>query len=126
MTEISEKNISINDYNYTLPQNRIAHFPLEKRDESKLLIYRNREIKDEIFRNIGEYLPSQALLVFNDSKVINARVRFEKSTGSKIEVFFLEPAESNKEYAVIMKQTACVKWKCFIGGVSKWKEKQID
>ncbi len=122
----SPKEISINDYQYDLTDNRIALHPLTNRDESKLLIYKDNTITEDIFKNVSTWLPSDTLLVFNNSKVINARVRFEKSSGSKIEVFFLEPAEINNDYAVIMKKTGSVKWKCFIGGVSKWKEDFLE
>ncbi len=122
----SPEDISINDFVYDLNENRIALHPLTNRDESKLLVYKDNFISEDIFKNISEWLPEQTMLVFNNSKVINARVLFEKSTGSKIEIFFLEPAEINNEYALVMKQTGSVKWKCFIGGVSKWKEDFLE
>ena len=111
--------ISISDYNYELPDARIALRPLDKRDESKLLIYKNGEITEDRFSNIVNHLPENLLLVFNNSKVINARIRFEKSTGSKIEIFCLEPSGEINEYSTVMNQRGSSKWKCFIGGVSK-------
>ena len=122
----SPKEIFISDYHYDLAEDRIALHPLSNRDESRLLVYKDSNISEDVFKNITTWLPKDAMLVFNNSKVINARVRFEKSTGSKIEVFFLEPAEQNKDYAVIMKLKGSVKWKCFIGGVSKWKEDYLE
>ena len=114
--------ISISDYSYDLPDARIALRPLDKRDDSKLLIYKNGEITEGKFSNIVDHLPENLLLVFNNSKVINARLRFEKSTGSKIEIFCLEPTGNINEYSTVMNQRGISKWKCFIGGVSKWKE----
>ena len=114
--------ISISDYHYELPDERIALRPLDKRDESKLLIYKNGEITEGKFSNIVDHLPENLLLVFNNSKVINARLRFEKSTGSKIEIFCLEPTGDINEYSTVMNQRGASKWKCFIGGVAKWKE----
>ena len=117
--------ISISDYNYDLPNARIALRPLDKRDESKLLIYKNGNISEDKFSNIIHHLPENLLLVFNNSKVINARLRFEKSTGSKIEIFCLEPTGEINEYSTVMNQRGASKWKCFIGGVAKWKEEFI-
>ena len=114
--------ISISDYNYELPDERIALRPLDKRDESKLLIYKNGDIIEDKFSSIVQHLPENLLMVFNNSKVINARLRFEKSTGSKIEIFCLEPTGDINEYSTVMNQRGSSKWKCFIGGVAKWKE----
>ena len=122
----SPKEISIADFQYELPEDRIALFPLTDREESKLLIYKNNSIAVSQFNDISQQIPENTMLVFNNSKVINARIRFEKATGSKIEVFFLEPAEMNNDYAVVMKQKGCTIWKCFIGGVSKWKESYLE
>jgi S-adenosylmethionine:tRNA ribosyltransferase-isomerase len=114
--------ISISDYHYELPDERIALRPLGKRDESKLLIYKDGAITEDKFSCIVSHLPENLLLVFNNSKVINARLRFEKSTGSKIEIFCLEPTGDINEYSTVMNQRGLSKWKCFIGGVAKWKE----
>jgi len=118
--------ISISDYTYDLPESRIALRPLDKRDESKLLIYKNGEIIEDKFSSIVNHLPENLLLVFNNSKVINARLRFEKSTGSKIEIFCLEPTGDINEYSTVMNQRGSSKWKCFIGGVAKWKEEFLS
>jgi S-adenosylmethionine:tRNA ribosyltransferase-isomerase len=116
------KNISIADYTYSLPDEKIAVFPLQQRDASKLLIYKNGMIRQDIYENIADHLPEKSLLVFNNTKVIPARILFQKSTGSTIEIFCLEPLN---EYNVAMQQKGSSKWKCLIGGVSKWKEDKL-
>ncbi len=121
----SPQNISILDYTYDLPEARIALHPLQQRDQSKLLVWKNGEIQEDTFINITDHLPENSLLVFNNSKVINARIRFTKSTGSTIEIFCLEPAGSIQDYAVVMNQKGFSEWKCFIGGVAKWKEEYL-
>ncbi|HEV8084181.1 MAG TPA: S-adenosylmethionine:tRNA ribosyltransferase-isomerase [Chitinophagaceae bacterium] len=120
---IHPKYLSIEDYNYVLPDEKIASYPLEKRDESKLLIFHNNEISENRYKNISEYLPEKSLLVFNDTKVIKARILFQKLSGGVIEIFCLEPYEDVKDYAVIFQKKKKIKWKCMIGGASKWKEK---
>ena len=113
------KDISILDYTYSLPDEKIAEFPLQQRDASKLLVYKNGTIQQDIYKNIASYLPEKSLLIFNNTKVIPARILFQKTTGSTIEIFCLEPYN---EYNVAMQQRGSSKWKCLIGGVSKWKE----
>lgn len=98
-------NISINDYNYALPEEKIALFPLEERDASKLLIYKEGVLKEDLFKNIARHLPANSLLVFNNTKVINARLRFQKSSGGIIEIFCLEPAGEINEYSSVIKRT---------------------
>ena len=122
----SPKNISIHDFDYNLPNERIALFPLENRDQSKLLIFKNEEIKEDRFENILAHIPKESLLIFNNSKVINARIVFEKNTGSKIEIFCLEPAGDTHEYASVMAEKGSSIWKCFIGGVAKWKTEFLE
>ena len=85
-----QNKIKIEDFNYPLPEEKIAFFPLEKRDCSKLLIYDNQCIREDVFRNIGEYLPKSTLLVFNDTKVVPARLHFQRESGAHIEIFCLE------------------------------------
>ena len=85
------KNLSISDFNYNLPEGRIAKYPLEKRDESKLLIYQNNQIKEDRYFNLDKYIDENSLLVFNNTKVIEARLLFKKSSGTTIEIFCLEP-----------------------------------
>lgn len=115
------KNISILDYTYDLPDDRIALHPLAERDASKLLVFKDGNIQQDVYKNIADYLPPGSLLVFNDTKVIKARVRFQKSSGGVIEIFCLEPYEDINEYSSIMNKKGSVKWKCMIGGASKWK-----
>ena len=113
--------IRIEDYNYSLPDERIAKFPLPKRDESKLLLYRNGEISESIFKHITDYLPQNSLMVFNNTKVIQARLHFRKETGALIEVFCLEPVQPN-DYVLNFQQTRQCSWLCMIGNLKKWKE----
>jgi len=120
------KNISIADYTYILPNEKIAAFPLQQRDESKLLIYKNGSIEQDIYKNIASYLPEKSLLIFNDTKVIPARVLFKKPTGGIIEIFCLEPYETVNEYNSIMQKKERVRWKCLIGGAAKWKEGNLE
>ncbi|UAY51904.1 S-adenosylmethionine:tRNA ribosyltransferase-isomerase [Ferruginibacter albus] len=120
------KTISIADYTYNLPNERIAAYPLEKRDESKLLVYKDNVIKEDVYKNIAAHLPEKSLLVFNNTKVIPARIVFQKSTGGIIEIFCLEPYEENKEYNAVMQKTKSIQWKCMIGGASKWKEGSLE
>ncbi len=115
------KDISIQDFTYDLPDEKIAAFPLADRDASKLLVYKNGTITEDVYRNIAGHIPASSLLVFNNTKVIQARIVFQKPTGGLIEIFCLEPYEEVNEYNVIMAKKARVKWKCMIGGASKWK-----
>jgi len=116
------KEFSIADFTYSLPDEKIAAFPLEQRDASKLLIYKNGTIAESNYKNIADHLPNNSLLIFNNTKVIQARILFQKPTGGIIEIFCLEPYEVRNEYTTVMNKTGNVKWKCMIGGVSKWKE----
>ncbi len=122
---IDPKNIAILDYTYALPQERIALHPLKERDESKLLIYKNGEIKEDIYKNIVDHLPQESFLVFNNTKVIKARIRFQKNSGGIVEIFCLEPYEAIGEYSTIMSKKGSVRWKAMIGGASKWKEGEL-
>src|SRR5688572_2918122 len=115
------RHLSINDFTYHLPTDKIALHPLEERDRSKLLICENGNIKEDIYRNIAQHLPENSLLIFNNTKVIPARILFKKDTGGAIEIFCLEPFEET-EYTTVMSKTGSAKWKCMIGGASKWKE----
>lgn len=118
---VKTKQIHIAEYNYTLPDERIARFPLEKRDESKLLLYRNGEISESRFKHITDYLPEQSLIVFNNTRVIQARLLFKKTTGAKIELFCLEPIQPH-DYALVFQQTERCSWLCLVGNAKKWKE----
>ncbi len=115
------KHIKISDYNYNLPDERIAKFPLAQRDHSKLLIYNKGEISDDIFYNLPNYLPKGALMVFNNTKVIQARMHFRKETGALIEVFLMEPAAPT-DYELMFQTTGHCAWLCMIGNLKKWKE----
>jgi S-adenosylmethionine:tRNA ribosyltransferase-isomerase len=119
------KDISIASYSYDLPPENIAYYPLAERDASKLLIYRDGATSESIYRNIGAHLPEGALLVFNNTKVVEARIVFQKPTGGQIEIFCLEPPPEYGGIAVAMTQTGRVRWKCLIGGASKWKAAQV-
>jgi S-adenosylmethionine:tRNA ribosyltransferase-isomerase len=120
------KKLSINDFDYSLPEEKIAVYPLAERDQSKLLIYKNKTISEDIYRNIADHLPGNSFLVFNDTKVIKARILFQKITGSVIEIFCLEPHEKVNDYAVVLSRRNSTRWKCMIGGAGKWKEKYLS
>jgi S-adenosylmethionine:tRNA ribosyltransferase-isomerase len=119
------KKISIADYSYHLPEELVAHYPLAERDASKLLICRKGEIKEDIYRHIADHLPANSLLVFNNTKVVEARILFRKSTGAQIELFCLEPPPEYAGITTAMQQQGKVRWKCLIGGASKWKAGQV-
>lgn len=114
------KHIKISDFNYDLPDERIAKFPLTERDHSKLLLYRHGEVSEDVFYNLPDYLDARELMVFNNTKVIQARLRFHKQTGALIEVFCLEPLEP-VDYAMNFQQTGECSWLCMIGNLKKWK-----
>lgn len=113
--------IRIEEYDYPLPDERIAKFPLAKRDESKLLLYKNGQVSESVFKHIADYLPAGSLLVYNNTRVIQARLLFQKATGARIEVFCLEPAEPH-DYALIFQQTERCSWICLVGNLKKWKD----
>lgn len=114
------KHIHIKDYNYSLPDERIAKFPLAQRDHSKLLLYKHGEVSEDVFYNIPNHLPEGALMVFNNTKVIQARLHFRKSTGALIEVFLLEPYLP-ADYEQMFQTTGVCSWLCMIGNLKKWK-----
>lgn len=118
---IDPKHIRISDYNYDLPDERIAKFPIAQRDHSKLLVYKHGEVSDDSFYHLPDYLPEGALMVFNNTKVIQARMHFRKETGALIEVFLLEPADPT-DYELMFQQTSHCSWLCMIGNLKKWKE----
>ena len=119
------KDISIKDYTYRLPEEKIARYPLPERDASKLLLYKNGVIKEDVFSNITEHLSENALLIFNNTKVIPARLLFQKSSGGIIEIFCLEPHEQYAGITTAMLQKGKVRWQCLVGGASKWKQGQV-
>ena len=113
--------IRIAEYDYPLPDDRIARYPLEQRDASRLLVYREGSIEENIFHNAVEYLPENSLLVYNNTRVIQARMVFQKATGARIEVFCLEPSQP-ADYALSLGSTGSCSWECMIGNLKKWKE----
>jgi S-adenosylmethionine:tRNA ribosyltransferase-isomerase len=118
-------NLSIKEFTYDLPEDRIAKYPLPERDASRLLIYNAGKITEDDYNNLDRHLPSNSLLVFNDTRVIEARLLFQKPTGGIIEIFCLDPHEQYPDITVAMNQRGKVLWQCLIGGASKWKHGQI-
>jgi S-adenosylmethionine:tRNA ribosyltransferase-isomerase len=118
---IEPEAIRISDYNYPLPSDRIAQFPLPERDGSRLLIYSNGHFGQDMFSNIADHLPKNSLLVFNDTRVIRARLFFNKTTGAHIEIFCLEPLTPTTEIQAAFHQQTRSTWKCLIGNLKRWK-----
>ena len=116
--------IQINEYTYALPDERIAKYPLAERDASKLLIYRGGQIRETLFRSLPDCLPDGALLVFNNTRVIRARLLFRKDTGAMIEIFCLEPALPS-DYEQSFAQTDHCTWHCLVGNSKRWKSGQL-
>ena len=112
--------IRIEDYNYTLPDERIAKYPLSERDASKLLCYKNGTPSENRFSDIASFLPEGAMMVFNDTKVVPARLHFQRETGAHIEIFCLEPVQPG-EYVTMFEVTDICRWKCIVGNVKRWK-----
>lgn len=120
---ISEvQNINIAEYDYPLPDERIAKYPLPERDASKLLVLRDNTIRDDVFRNIGNYLPEKSVLVFNETKVVRARLQFVKESGAAIEIFCLEPVTGNGDYQLAFSASSPVEWHCLVGNSRRWKD----
>jgi S-adenosylmethionine:tRNA ribosyltransferase-isomerase len=122
MTEV--KHININEFNYELPDEKIAKYPLEQRDLSKLLVFKDKQISEDKFFKLHNYIPENTLLVFNDTKVINARLFFQKETGARIEIFCLEPLNP-VDYSQALSTTHNCTWKCLIGNSKKWKNGKL-
>lgn len=118
------KNINIQDYTYHLPDEKIAKYPLEKRDESKLLVYSEGKIREDVFRHVDDYLPEGALLVFNNTRVIHARILFNRLTGAQIEVFCIEPLHYSDYQLAFAARGSCT-WKCMIGNAKRWKDDSL-
>ena len=117
--------IYIADYNYPLPDERIAKYPLPERDHSKLLVYRDGQVSEDRFYNIGDYIAPHALLIYNNTRVIQARLEFHKPTGARIEVFCLEPLTPH-DYQLSLGSTTGCTWKCMVGNVKKWHDEAIE
>lgn len=115
------KNISIADYTYHLPEDNIAAHPLPERDSSRLLVYRHRQISETVYSNISRFIPPKSFMVFNNTRVVEARLLFQKDSGGVIEIFCLEPHEQYVDITTAMAQTGKVLWLCLVGGASKWK-----
>jgi len=118
--KINPAEILIKDYTYELPAEKIAQFPLKERDSSKLLIYNKGKISQDTFRNIAEIIPRNSLLIFNNTKVINARLKFQNPAGKEIEIFTLEPAE-NTELVTALGEKGSANWICLVGKLKAWK-----
>ncbi|OYU96795.1 MAG: S-adenosylmethionine tRNA ribosyltransferase [Bacteroidetes bacterium B1(2017)] len=116
---MSIQNLSIKDFTYLLPENKIAKHPLENRDQSKLLIYTKQEISEDIFANLHQHIPTESMLVYNNTRVIHARMVFQKESGALIEVFCLEPKQLN--YHQIFEAKVSCEWTCLIGNIKRWK-----
>ena len=117
--------IYIADYNYPLPDERIAKYPLPERDHSKLLVYRDGQVSEDFFYHVGDYLAPDSLLIYNNTRVIQARLEFHKPTGARIEVFCLEPI-SPRDYQLSLSSTVGCTWKCMIGNAKKWHNEAIE
>jgi S-adenosylmethionine:tRNA ribosyltransferase-isomerase len=117
-------NLLISEFSYDLSEEKIARFPLNEREASKLLVWKGGKMEEAVYSGIGNFLPSPCLLVFNNSRVVEARLLFQKPTGGFIEIFCLEP-HAEQSVSEGMKQTGSVLWKCLIGGASKWKRGQV-
>lgn len=117
--------ILIADYNYPLPDERIAKYPLPERDHSKLLVYKDGQVSEDLFYNIGDYIAPNALLVYNNTRVIQARLEFFKPTGARIEVFCLEPLAPH-DYQLSLSSTTGCTWKCMVGNAKKWHNEPIE
>ncbi len=118
-------NIHISDYTYNLSVEKIAIYPLSERDKSKLLIWNSGNLSESVFSNIDAVLPEKSLLVFNNTRVIHARLRFNRPTGARIEIFCLEPS-SPANHQISLQQTSIVEWKCLIGNSKKWKSGNLE
>lgn len=119
------QNISIEDYNYPLPDERIAKYPLSERDASKLLVLKNDKITSSHFKNINEFLPQDSLLIFNETKVVRARLQFTKESGAAIEIFCLEPITGNGDYQLAFSSSSPSKWRCLVGNSRRWKNDKL-
>ncbi len=125
ITMTEQGKIKIEDYNYSLPDEKIAKFPLEKRELSKLLIKKGAQISEKHFTELPELLPTNSLLVFNETKVVKARLIFKKHTGATIEIFCLEPVKPVNDFQRAYQQKSPVTWKCFIGNAKRWKTDKL-
>lgn len=126
MKELETSRLKVKDFTYNLPDQRIAKYPLSERDSSKLLVFRDGNIAEDIFKNIDKHLPENSLLIFNNTKVIQARLNFKNSTGAGIEIFCLHPSDDKLDPSLTMSQAKGTEWVCFVGRAVKWKEKTLS
>lgn len=123
---IHPSKLKITDFTYELPENRIALYPLQERDTCKLLVInKDGSLHDSVFNKIGQYIPKNSTLIYNNTRVINARLQFTKTTGAKIEIFCLEPIEP-KDYQLNLSSTEPVKWKCLVGNSKRWHDETLN
>jgi len=120
--DTTPKKLQIKNFDYDLPDEKIAKHPLEKRDASKLLVYDKGLMQEDTFSNLATHLPCDSLIIFNNTRVVEARLLFKKSTGTTIEIFCLEPADNYPDITTAMLQHKKVLWKCLVGNAKKWKE----
>jgi len=120
------RNIRIEEYNYPLPDKLIAQFPLEVRDKSKLLVLKDNKLSEDTFANIASHLPADSLLISNETRVVHARLIFQKSTGSHIEIFCLEPVEPTNDIHLAFQQKQSCTWKCLVGNARRWKSGSLS
>lgn len=123
--KLAAQQFEIKKFTYDLPESRIAKYPLAERDLSKLLIYYNGNISEDIYRNLDKHIVENSIFIFNNTKVVQSRLYFTNSTGAKIEIFCLEPSENYEPSTAMLKNTS-VEWKCLIGRVDRWKEKTLS
>jgi S-adenosylmethionine:tRNA ribosyltransferase-isomerase len=116
------KEISITQFDYDLPEHRIARYPLEQRDASKLLVLKQNHLSQTVFNRIGDHLPANALLVLNETKVVQARLRFHTKNGAAVELFVLEPADVSMDFQLAYAQTSPVTWNCLVGNSKRWNQ----
>lgn len=120
------KKLSIKDFTYSLPEEKIALHPTHPRSASKLLIYKQGIIEQDVYENIGDYLPEEAVLIFNNTRVIKSRMLFQKESGAVIELFCLEPQNLIQSYEETLSQKKSAVWKCLVGKANKWKERYLE
>ena len=120
------KFIDISQYDYPLDESHIAQYPLEKRDESKLLVYKDGQISENVFCKLDQFLPGHSLVIFNETRVIHARLLFKKESGSPVEIFCLEPAGSIRDYQLAFQQKEHAEWLCLVGNSKRWKQGRLE
>ncbi len=121
---VDPRNISIEHYDYPLPDERIARYPRQERDQSKLLVYKNGLISEDSFRRLSDHIPPDSLIIFNETRVIHARMIFRKESGTRIEVFCLEPADSFDTQLAFQQKGSCI-WRCLVGNAKRWKHDKL-